>query len=114
MTGKEKNFNDFKKQTIELTILEQMSALAKEIELDFVGIETSLDIFPSGAAMLDIRLNNNERVFVMDYSPTYHLFSIDELGGENEGFNTGYTYNVEDFYVATEILYKLINSDRTK
>ena len=110
MTGKEKNFNDFKKQTIELTILEKMSALAKEIELDFVGIETSLDNFPSGAAMLDIRLNNNERVFVMDYSPTYRLFSIDELGGENEGFNTGYTYNVEDFYVATEILYKLINS----
>lgn len=106
MTNKKKDFNDFKESTTESTILEQISDLAKKIELDFPGAVTTLECFSSGAAMLDIHLN--DKLFVMAYFPA-HGFGIDEVG-EEDGFNTGYKFSTQDFYVAKEKVNQLIKS----
>lgn len=105
MINKKEDFNDFN----ESTILEQISALAKKIELDFPEAMTTLECFSSGAAMLDIHLN--DRLFVMAYFPG-NGFGIDEVG-EEDAFNTGYNFNTRDFYSATEKLNQLIESALT-
>ncbi|MEH1937638.1 MAG: hypothetical protein V7L14_28800 [Nostoc sp.] len=104
MTYEKEDFNDLGDQATDSTILEKISALAKQIELSFPGAITTVEIFPSGSAMLDIHLHN--KLFVMAYSPT-HGFGIDEVGDE-DGFDTGYRFNTKDFYVATEEVNKLI------
>ncbi|HLO47102.1 MAG TPA: hypothetical protein VK211_01545 [Kamptonema sp.] len=109
MTNKKEEFNDFKEPTTESKILEKISALAKQIELDFSGAKTTLECFYSGAAMLDIHLN--DRLFVMAYFPA-HGFGVDEVG-EEDGFNTGYNFNTPDFYLATKKLNQLIKSAPT-
>jgi hypothetical protein len=106
MTYKKEDFNDLGDQATDSTILEKISALAKQIELSFPGAITTLEIFPSCCVMLDIHLNN--KLFVMAYSPT-HGFGIDEVG-EEDGFGIGYRFNTRDFYVAIEELNKLIKS----
>jgi hypothetical protein len=106
MIYKKEDFNNSADQATESTILDKISALAKQIELSFPGAITTLEIFSSSSAMLDIRLHN--KLFVMAYSPT-NGFGIDEVG-EEDGFDTGYRFNTKDFYVATEEVNKLIKS----
>ncbi|MBD2297655.1 hypothetical protein H6G80_06980 [Nostoc sp. FACHB-87] len=106
MIYKKEDFNDSGDQASESTILDKISVLAKQIKLSFPGAITTLEIFSSCSAMLDIRLNN--KLFVLDYSPT-NGFGIDEVR-EEDAFNTGYRFNTKDFYIATEELNKLIKS----
>ncbi|WP_392531104.1 hypothetical protein [Nostoc sp. C117] len=106
MTYKKEYFNDLGDRATESTMLDNISALAKQIELSFPGAITTLEIFSSCSVMLDIRLHN--KLFVMDYS-SRNGFGIDEVG-EEDGFDTGYRFNTRDFYVATEELNKLIKS----
>ncbi|MEH2409554.1 hypothetical protein [Nostoc sp.] len=106
MIYKKEDFNDLEDQATDSTILENISALAKQIELSFPGAIITLESFPSCSAMLDIHLHN--KLFVMVYSPT-HGFGIDEVR-EEDGFGTGYRFNTKDFYVPTEELNKLIKS----
>jgi hypothetical protein len=106
MTHNEKSLTSFMDSSAESTILSQISALAKQIELSFSGAKIDLEFYSSGAAMLDIHCNN--RLFVLAYSPN-NGFGVDEVKDE-DFFGMGFSFSTNHFNVAAEQLNKLIQS----
>lgn len=88
------------------TIQNKLESLSEQVKELFPGTTTKLEIFPSGAAMLDVR--RHERLFVVDYSLA-HGFAVDEIGTD-EGFNTGYRFLSKDFDSAAEELQRLLQT----
>ncbi len=66
----------------------QLNGLREELAEAAPEIQAELTLFPSGAAMLDVR--RNESAFVMAYSHGAG-FAVDELKPD-DGFLTGYRH----------------------
>jgi hypothetical protein len=93
-------------QSSEFTGFEEISLLAKQIELKCSGARTQLEIFDSGSIMLDIYWQN--RLFVLAYSPKDGFF-VDEVL-DDDYFGMGYQFHANDFNQAIGEIDRLINS----
>ena len=87
-------------------MLNEIQALKDRISSRFRSARTDLEVFSSGAAILDVRLKN--RLFVLAYYPR-HGFGVDEVL-ENEGFNTGYRFVTKDLHAAEQELLRLLQN----
>jgi hypothetical protein len=87
-----------------MSIPDKMKTLARHLNESVPGAMTEFTAFPSGAAMLDVRVNG--RLFVMAYSPAGG-FGVDE-SREEEGFDTGYRFISRDFDSAATELQQLM------
>ena len=83
---------------------DEIKSLANNLQANFPKTIIKLEIFPSGAVMIDIKLC--ERLFVLDYSPSYGI-CVDEVK-DDEGFNMGYRFCSQDFDLARKKLYELL------
>lgn len=70
----------------------KLESISNQINVDYPDSSTELDIFPSGAIMLDVRYQ--DKLFVIDYAPD-RGFEVDEVT-EEDGFNTGYNFITQD------------------
>jgi hypothetical protein len=104
MIHNEENPTNSKDRIAESTILTQINALARQIELSFPGARTELRFFPSGAAMLDIYWQ--DKLFVLAYSPA-DGFGVDEVK-EGDFFGMGYSFCTKSFYLAADRINKLM------
>ena len=80
-----------------------LSALAERISR-VPGVQVNLHRFPSGAATLDVV--RDERLYVLDYSPT-RRFGVDEVK-DGEGFLISYGFTSEDYEPAAKRLWELV------
>ena len=87
-----------------MTMSNEIQALRDRVSAAFPSAETDLEVFPSSAVMLDVRLK--KRLFVLAYYPG-RGFGVDEVL-ENEGFNTGYRFVSEDIRLAEQELLRLL------
>ena len=93
------------------SVAEQMRQLAQRLEADLNGLRAELTEFPSGGAMLDVRIADG-RAFVMAYSPSAG-FGVDELRAD-DGFGTEYEFVADEFEKAEQQIQQLLstNSDQ--
>ena len=88
-----------------MALLEDVGRLAEALRQGSADIQTEITTFPSGAVSLDVR--GGGRAFVLDYFPSYEMFGVDELTGD-EAFNSGYRFGFKDFSSARAKLLTLI------
>lgn len=88
--------------------LERIRAMVPRVEAAFPGARVELEVFPSGAAMLDVRLS--ERMWVLAFTPAGG-FGVDEVGPE-DAFDTGYRFVSRDFAAAEKQMYALLEGAR--
>lgn len=87
------------------TAIHQIEELASSLEADFAGVQTQVQKFPSGGAMLDVRRADG-RMFVMSYSPT-HGFGVDQPRPE-DGFTTDFRFTCTEFEKAADQIRGLV------
>ena len=87
------------------TLTEQLQQLAAEIDANHLGAKSTLTLFPTGGAMLDVRREDG-RVFTMAYAPD-RGFGIDELHAD-DGFITSYEHHTTEFDFAACKLRELV------
>jgi hypothetical protein len=90
----------------ESSIIQRLSSLADEIRNSVSGADVELTEFPSGSAMLDVRISG--RLYVLEYSPT-RGFGVDEVQ-DGEGFTLGYRFASGDVQAAAEELSNLLSA----
>jgi hypothetical protein len=93
-------------QMTEDNIIERLSALADEIRSSVRGADVEFTVYPSGSAMLDVRLSG--RLYVLEYSPT-RGFGVDEVQ-DGEGFTLGYRFASGDVEAAADELSNLLSA----
>jgi len=85
-------------------MVKRIEMLAKQIETNVPGAKVDFTLFPSGAAMLDVKRAG--RLFVLSYLPQGH-FGVDEVR-DGEGFLTSYRFTSEEFEPAAKHLLALL------
>ena len=85
-------------------LLSRLKFISEQIDHNFPGSVTELDIFSSGAMMLDVRYR--DRLFVIDCTSSRGI-GVDEVT-EADGFNTGYNFITEDVDAAIVELNRLM------
>jgi hypothetical protein len=88
--------------------IEQISLFAKQLELKYMGAQTQLEVFDSGAIMLDVSWQN--RLFILAYSPKNGFF-VDEVL-DDDYFGMGYQFHANNFDQAIEEIDRLIISSK--
>ena len=79
--------------------------LAADLRQRHADAATELSAFPSGAVFLDVQ--RGTRAWVLNYSPSYDQFGIDELS-DHDGFTTSYRYTTNELTEAARILTALV------
>jgi hypothetical protein len=92
--------------TLNDTLIEKITKVARQAEDSFPGSTTELTNFPSGAIMLDVRWHN--RLFVLAYFPT-HGFGVDEVGDEG-GFDMAFSFISPHLEAAAEEIHRRLKS----
>jgi len=93
-----------------VTYVEQATQLADRLR-KVPNVSIDFESFPSGAAMIDVRLR--DRVFVLACFPSRNLCGVDELGDDEIPFTYHYKYVYPDFdSAATQLLTMLEDARR--
>jgi hypothetical protein len=89
----------------EQQLLENVRALALDVERMFPGAVTDVQPFPSGAVMLDIRQGG--RLFVLAYIPSSGWFGVDEVR-DGDGFGDQYRFGSQSLDDAAKEVRRLL------
>jgi hypothetical protein len=86
--------------------IDRLTGLAGEIRTSVTGADVDFTVFPSGSAMLYVRLAG--RLYVLEYSPT-RGFGVDEVR-DGEGFTLAYRFTSQDVEAAADELNSLLSA----
>jgi hypothetical protein len=86
-------------------MLTQIQELGEELRRDFPSSNPKFTPFPSGAAMLDVKIGSE--IYVMEYLPSMKSVGISKMSGATFGWE-GFERSFDDFNGAREFLLALL------
>ncbi len=89
------------------TVQSELETLAEQVRRAYPGARVEFEMIPSGMGRIDVF--HDDRHYLMVYTPSYRLYSVDEVGADEPPFINYYRYNYSNFVPAAERFRKLVS-----
>jgi len=88
----------------------RFNAFHDQLSREHPSTEPKITMFPSGAAMLDIKVG--PETYVMEYLPSFHAFGVSRMSTAVFGWE-GFENSFDDFEKAKELVMTLLSHPPT-
>jgi hypothetical protein len=92
-------------------MLVEIEQLGEQIKRDYPSSNPKFTPFPSGAAMLDVKIG--PETYVMEYLPSLRAVGISRMSTATFGWE-GFEHSFGDFQSAKEFLMSLLQQERNQ